>query len=604
MKKRFAKNWNRAVVTSRKAMIAAVLIPAFVLSGLANITLQPHAKAAMTVPGQSYQICGANAAQYLTSPWTYHALASGSQTYTVSQYQALTGYGTTLPPLPSYISAQGASATAAIIFAPGATTTGPAYNYPNTPLLYFFEGGAYGALGFDTVSGDQFIGGSTSGFPEPTFDNGGNANGINGQNGSNYFSGGASTLASGASAGATSVTTTTAIPGYINWVTFSDGSTYHIDSASGTTLTLGSALSSGKSAGSSVWANQSQPIGKVASSAAQGAATVSITNATVPFVQWQNFYIGDHVYRASSVSGTEASGYTVNVGTGGLDLPAAANMPVYFSDNSGSVTVSYLDIAHDEHITTGTIYTGAGWTISHNNIHDGYSHGPGFGVAVYGGEEGVVEYNCFSKMGDYAINVFGHNNKFRYNEVFDTNYLPDPGCGCSGGGKWWGTLNADITDNAFINNSHGDSLVIWLDNGNAGTLISGNYFDKSSSSSIHSETGFNLDIENNLFLDSGWGTGNGCGGDSNCIGQVNLNSSGGFDVPGSRYNNQIIVSGNQFINNWGGIDIWQSGGRSCENSGEGWPEDADYCSGGFPITMESTAGGQYYYSHRGTSTNQ
>ena len=31
-----------------------------------------------------------------------------------------------------------------------------------------------------------------------------------------------------------------------------------------------------------------------------------------------------------------------------------------------------------------------------------------------------------------------------------------------------------------------------------------------------------------------------------------------------------------------GIDIWQAGARSCENSGEGWPNDTAYCSGGFP----------------------
>ena len=68
-------------------------------------------------------------------------------------------------------------------------------------------------------------------------------------------------------------------------------------------------------------------------------------------------------------------------------------------------------------------------------------------------------------------------------------------------------------------------------------------------------------------MNGGWGKGSGgCG--NNCNGAVNLNSSGGFHVPGSRYENQVLVSRNQFVDNWAGITIWQAGGRSCENSGE------------------------------------
>ena len=63
---------------------------------------------------------------------------------------------------------------------------------------------------------------------------------------------------------------------------------------------------------------------------------------------------------------------------------------------------------------------------------------------------------------------------------------------------------------------------------------------------------------------------------------MNLNSSGGFNVPGSRYENQVLISGNQFVDNWEGIDIWQAGARSCENSGEGWPNDSVVLLGRLP----------------------
>lgn len=557
------------------------------------------------VAGQDYNICDLTST-YLTSPWTYHALASGSQSYTVAQYEALSGYGTTLPPLPAYIAAEAPTTEAAVIFAPGSTDVdAPAYAYPELPLLYFFEGGAYGPLGLDTISGDEFIGGSAPGFPEPQFDNANNAAGINGQNGSHYYSGGSSTLAANANAGDTTITVAATIPGFINYVTMADGSTYQIASASGTSITLDSPLTGAESSGSPVWANQDYPLAYVSAGAAQGAATLTLTSASMPFVQWGEVHVGDDAYEITSISGTQ-SGYTIGVGS--LDTAVVAHTPVYYSDLSGGVTVSYLDIAHDSHNTTGTIYTGAGWTITHNNIHDGYTDKttgnptPGLGVAIYGGDEGTVEYNCLSRMGDYGINVFGTNNKFDYNEVYESNYEPDPGCGCSGGGKWWGTLNADIVDNAFIKDSPAGGIPIWLDNGNTGTNISGNYFDMSYGGSVESETGFNLSVTGNLFLDGGWGDGTGCG-DSNCVGQVNLNSSGGFHVPGSRYDNQVTVSGNQFVNDWGGLDIWQAGGRSCENSGEGWPDDAGYCSGGYPNSSSTAAGGQYYFSHIGDTAH-
>ena len=72
----------------------------------------------------------------------------------------------------------------------------------------------------------------------------------------------------------------------------------------------------------------------------------------------------------------------------------------------------------------------------------------------------------------------------------------------------------------------------------------------------------------------------GCG--NNCDGAVNLNSSGGFNIPGSRYENEVLISKNTFANNWEGIDIWQAGARSCENSGEGWPDDSVVLLGRLP----------------------
>jgi hypothetical protein len=554
----------------------------------------PGRPAASHVLGQDYQICD-QPSRFLTSPWTYHALASGSRSYTVAQYKALPGYGKTLPPLPAYIANQSPTTKAAIIYAPGSNVSQPAYAFPQTPLLYFFEGGSYGKLGLQAVPGDQFIGGSAPGHPEPAFDDGGTAAGINAQNDTYDFSGGGSTLVSAAPTGTKTITTGSPIGGYIAWLTFADGKTYQISKASGKMITLATGLTAAERSGTAVYASRQPPIASVSAAAQRGATSVRFGAATTPLIRYASVVIGANSYPIDAVAGRQ-SGYSVTL-SGGLDIPVTAGTPVYYGGPAGGVSVEYLDISHDLHTTTGTIYTGSGWTITHNNIHDGYST-PGNGVAIYGGDHGTIEYNCLSRMGDYGVNLFGTGSKFNYNEIFESNYKPDPGCGCSGGGKWWGTLNADIVGNAFVNDSPGGGTPIWLDNGNSGTLISGNYFNKSYSSAIVSETGFNLKITGNLFMDGGWGKGSGgCG--NNCNGAVNLNSSGGFNVPGSRYENQVLVSGNQFMDNWQGITIWQAGSRSCENSGEGWPNDAAYCSGGFPNSASAASGGKYYFSHVG-----
>lgn len=550
------------------------------------------------VPGQNYQICNEQS-QYLASPWTYHALAAGSRSYTVSQYKALPGYGRTLPPLPSYIATESSATEAAVIYAPGSSVNQPAYDFPETPLLYFFEGGAYGEISFQTVPGDQFIGGSTSGYREPAFNDGGAAAGIDAQNATYEFSGGGSSLAAAAPTGAKTITTRSPIGGYIDygWLTFADGTTYRISRVSGTTITLASGLTTAHRAGTSVYANRQSPIAYVSTGARQGATVVGLGAATTSLLRYASVVIGADSYTVETVAG-QRSGYSLTV-RDGLDFPVTADTPVYYGGLAADVSVKYLDISHDLHVSTGTIYTGTDWTITHNDIHDSYS-APGYGVAIYGGDQGTIEYNCLSRMGDYGVNLFGSNGGFDYNEIYESNYRPDPGCGCSGGGKWWGTLNDDIVDNAFVDDSPAGGTPVWLDNGNSGTLISGNYFYMSYRSAIDAETGFDLDVTGNLFMDGGWGRGSGgCG--NNCDGAVGLNSTGGFNVPGSRYERQVLISNNQFVDDWQGIDIWQAGSRSCENSGESWPDDAAYCSGGFPNSASTASGGQYYFSHEGDS---
>ena len=202
--------------------------------------------------------------------------------------------------MPSYIASESPATEAAVNYAPGTSVNQPAYDFPETPVLYFFEGGAYGEISFQTVPGDQFIGGSPSGYREPTFNDGGVPAGIAAQNATYEFSGGGSTLASSAPTGAKTITTRSPIGGYIGygWLTFADGTTYRISRVSGTTITLVSGLTTAHRTGTSVYANRQPPIAYVSTGARQGATVVRLGAAATSLLRYASVVIGQTPIRS------------------------------------------------------------------------------------------------------------------------------------------------------------------------------------------------------------------------------------------------------------------------------------------------------------------
>src|SRR5262249_36787981 len=134
-----------------------------------------------------------------------------------------------------------------------------------------------------------------------------------------------------------------------------------------------------------VWFNGLAPFAEVSASANQGATSLSLTSVPnphndsniipMPVIGWGNYVVGTHNYQITSAAGTEPA-QSMGIAAAGLDTAVAAHTPVYYNYAAGGVTVSYLNISHDIHGgLSGVITTGAGWTVTHNNIHDGYSDG-------------------------------------------------------------------------------------------------------------------------------------------------------------------------------------------------------------------------------------
>ena len=71
------------------------------------------------------------------------------------------------------------------------------------------------------------------------------------------------------------------------------------------------------------------------------------------------------------------------------------------------------------------------------------------------------------------------------------------GCGCTGGGKFWETDGAKVTNN-YVHDNKGVGL--WADSNNVGFRFEGNYISGNDAEGIMYETSYNAAIVNNTFV--------------------------------------------------------------------------------------------------------
>jgi hypothetical protein len=199
------------------------------------------------------------------------------------------------------------------------------------------------------------------------------------------------------------------------------------------------------------------------------------------------------------------------------------------------------------------------------------------------GGHDVYDYNCFNNDGQYAVNAAATNGStggfvdavMDYNEISNDGvsfYPDDQGCGCSGGVKFWQSVNTQFVGNYVHNN---DNIAVWFDTNNTGALISGNYIANNLNEGLSYEVSYNADITNNTFVGNALspvigGPTNG----GNMVPALYINSSGGvpdsdMSIAGSNYSGELLVTDNTFINNWDGVNIQDGPNRFCDDSALG-----------------------------------
>lgn len=199
---------------------------------------------------------------------------------------------------------------------------------------------------------------------------------------------------------------------------------------------------------------------------------------------------------------------------------------------------------------------GFNWHINHITVQ----HSAGAGVIL--GSSNVLAYSCLKSNGQYGFQAVGSHITVDHNEIVGNNTdnweALQPGCGCSGGAKFWDVNGATVTSN-YVHSNLGPGL--WADTDNRGFDVAHNYFANNQGEGFIYELSYNLRLADNTFLRNALVDGPKLSGFPDPA--VYISESGADSrVPGP-YGRILTITNNTFANNWSGVVLWENANRFC-----------------------------------------
>jgi len=264
---------------------------------------------------------------------------------------------------------------------------------------------------------------------------------------------------------------------------------------------------------------------------------------------------------------TPGQGATFTGGPGAV-LDGQQSNNYAFSGSAADVTISHLTVRNfgqaGGNQNEGVVNhdSADNWTIDHSTI----SGNAGAGAMLGSGNK--LLYDCLEDNQQYGFNAYApdgiknltiSHNEISGNDTYDWEAKQE-GCGCTGGGKFWDVDGAVWTDN-WVRDNH--SAGLWADTNNRGFQITGNFISGNFSNGIIYEISYNAVISGNTFERNGIGSGPKNPGFP--TGAVYISESGGDKrVPGVN-SGKMEISGNKFVDNWGGVILWENADRFCNS---------------------------------------
>ena len=322
------------------------------------------------------------------------------------------------------------------------------------------------------------------------------------------------------------------------------------------------------------------------------------------------FESGTHTLADGIHANIIATANTTYIGAPGAVLDGR-NLNLYaFTGAAANVTIKYLTIKNfgrgNDNLNAGVVNhdSGTGWTIQYNTISDND------GAGVFLGTDNVVSYNCLKDNGQYGFSMFKppiegdsaiKNVVLDHNEIAGNNTdnweAQEPGCGCTGGGKFWDVNGATVTNN-YIHDNKGTGL--WADTNNIDFLIEGNYIDHNDGEGIWYEISYNATIRNNWISRNAWVSGNNNQGSPGPA--IYLSESGGDSRLASTVSGapKIRIYNNSFVDNFSGVSIYENANRFCNSNGN---TSKGYCTPFVAPTHLADAPRDYKYPNPISATH-
>ncbi len=257
------------------------------------------------------------------------------------------------------------------------------------------------------------------------------------------------------------------------------------------------------------------------------------------------------------------------LGAPGAILDGRARNRYAFTGDAADVVIRDLTVQgfvapRDEGVVNHD--SGDGWTIERNTIQHNR------GAALMAGARQRVIGNCLRDNGQYGMNAYQagggitdlvvEGNEITGNNTDDWE-AQSPGCGCTGGVKFWAVDGADVRDN-WVHHNHGAGL--WADTNNNDFLIERNLVEDNDGEALFYETSYNATIRDNVFRRNTLVAGREFAGtgDDFPVASLYVSESGGEPRVPAR-TDLIEIHGNVFEDNWSGITLWENADRFCNS---------------------------------------
>jgi Right handed beta helix region len=307
---------------------------------------------------------------------------------------------------------------------------------------------------------------------------------------------------------------------------------------------------------------KSPPKGAVVIPAGNNSGTAIAHNWTVRPHTTYWFAPGTHTLGTGTYSQIIPADGDTFIGAPGAVLNGQHSNLYAFTQQAHDVTIRYLTIKnfgprgasggqgvvnHDR---------GSGWHIDHITVQNSA------GAGVMLGSGNVLAYSCLKNNGEYGFQggdsgITADHNEVAGNNTDDWESL-QPGCGCSGGAKFWGVKGATITNN-YVHDNHGPGL--WADTNNRGFDVENNYIANNAGEGFIYEISYNLRLADNTFVHNAVVAGPHTGGFP--APAVFISESGADSrIPGP-YGHTLAITGNRFTDNWAGVVLWENADRFC-----------------------------------------